>query len=46
MASNFYPGVTVFKVIQIMLKLVTLAPTACTLEPGTVPGPLRTLSFI
>lgn len=40
---KFYSDATFFKVIQIVLKLVTLAPNACRLEPGTVPDPLQNL---
>lgn len=43
---KFSPGVTLSTVIQTVLKLVTLAPTACCLEPGTVPGPLQTLFLL
>lgn len=38
---KFVPGLTLLKVIQIIL--VTLALWACCLEPGAVLGPLRPL---
>ena len=40
---NLHSGVTLFRVIRTVLKLVLLAPAACSLEPGAVLGPSDTL---